>query len=486
MAILERVIVRGQTSDQAGLSQKEKLRQMKDLRFSLNHQTDEACFEFIKSGGIDVLSRILLDPTVNMQVQEEAVWSITNLSFYSSQFEGEFQVAAQALLQLLRVGRIDNLAAILNLKQQCIQALGNLAIDSAVLRGTILGLDGSGMKLIVDLIMFNRAPLSEQCFWTINNFLLSDRQCSQLLIQADICKAIVSTWDRIKTKPQELMSELTWTINYLLDFDEVSVLHVFSQIPHLLKRLTSELEFEGDRLQQSPTNRPIIRILGNLLTIPSLPQDDLVSELVSDDRFQTFMLTVLLNKPSTGLIENLSQQGNLYKKECLWLLSNILGTTSEQNFEIMVENKVLVDCVCSLANSSTDYGVRKEALVTIYNMCENYQSKYLPRIMPRNPQEAFFTMLNHYETCDPYTLQVVVSFCTLICEKYGEEAVQSIIASNTVEMIENIKYKYSENAQLVAMVNSLLDTYIYKQGNEGFEEIEGNKQSQGQPGSFSI
>lgn len=71
---------------------------MKDLRFSLNHQTDEACFEFIKSGGIEVLSRILLDPTVNMQVQEEAVWSITNLSFYSSQFEGEFQVAAQALL----------------------------------------------------------------------------------------------------------------------------------------------------------------------------------------------------------------------------------------------------------------------------------------------------------------------------------------------------------------------------------------------------
>ena len=103
----------------------------------------------------------------------------------------------------------------------------------------------------------------------------------------------------------------------------------------------------------------------------------------------------------------------------MWLLSNILGTMSEQNFEILVENKTLVDCVCEHALTSTDYSVRKEALVAIYNMCENHNSKYMPRIMPRNPQEAFFSMLSRCETCDPYTLQVAISFCTLLCEKYG-------------------------------------------------------------------
>ena len=29
-------------------------------------------------------------------------------------------------------------------------------------------------------------------------------------------------------------------------------------------------------------------------------------------------------------------------------------------------------------------------------------------------------------------------------------------------MIENVKYKYSDNIELVQMVNSLLDEYIYK------------------------
>lgn len=64
-----------------------------------------------------------------------------------------------------------------------------------------------------------------------------------------------------------------------------------------MKRLTAELEFEGDRLQQSPVNRPIVRILGNLLTIPSLPQDQIATDLVSDDHFQTFLISVLFNQP---------------------------------------------------------------------------------------------------------------------------------------------------------------------------------------------
>ena len=124
--------------------------------------------------------------------------------------------------------------------------------------------------MFIDLILFNRVSLCEKCYWTINNFLLSDRSCTPVLIEQGICKAILSNHDKIKTKSPELLAELFWTLNYLLDFDEGCVFTIYQQIPYLVPRLASELEYEGDRLNESPVNRPVIRIIGNLLTIPSI------------------------------------------------------------------------------------------------------------------------------------------------------------------------------------------------------------------------
>ena len=89
--------------------------------------------------------------------------------------------------------------------------------------------------------------------------------------------------------------------------------------------------------------------------------------------------------------------------------------------------------------------------------------------MMRNPTEAFFKMLQGYEICDPYTLQICLSYCSLICEKLGETGAKSIIDSGVAEFIENIKCKFNENQVFVQMVDSLLDTYIYCRSGEEFE-----------------
>ena len=62
-----------------------------------------------------------------------------------------------------------------------------------------------------------------------------------------------------------------------------------------------------------------------------------------DEKFQTFILQVLFN-----------QDGNAYKKECLWVLSNILGGSSEDNFEFILENKNMLEQIVKLA-SCPDY-----------------------------------------------------------------------------------------------------------------------------------
>ena len=52
-----------------------------------------------------------------------------------------------------------------------------MAIGSLDLR-KMIGAEGR-LKHFIDLIFFNRAPLSEQCFFTLNNFLLEDRSYTQ-------------------------------------------------------------------------------------------------------------------------------------------------------------------------------------------------------------------------------------------------------------------------------------------------------------------
>lgn len=41
-----------------------------------------------------------------------------------------------------------------------------------------------------------------------------------------MCKAIQNTFEKVKTKSPELMSEMLWNLNYILDFDEFCVTQV--------------------------------------------------------------------------------------------------------------------------------------------------------------------------------------------------------------------------------------------------------------------
>ena len=62
-----------------------------------------------------------------------------------------------------------------------------------------------------------------------------------------------------------------------------------------------------------------------------------------------------------------------------------MGGASEPNFEVIFEIKGLVDRICYIASTTTDPKTREEALVNIYNMCENHGSKYFEKVMLRNP-----------------------------------------------------------------------------------------------------
>lgn len=103
-----------------------------------------------------------------------------------------------------------------------------------------------------------------------------------------------------------------------------------------------------------------------------------------------------------------------------------MGGTSEHNFEFIVENKDLLERLVQLCDHES-YMIRKEAMVTIYNLCENHNSKYLSKVIAKDPTIPFYKVLQNYDKCDPYLIKIALSYCCLICEKYRETAVSNII-----------------------------------------------------------
>lgn len=82
-----------------------------------------------------------------------------------------------------------------------------------------------------------------------------------------------------------------------------------------------------------------------------------------------------------------------------------------------------MQAICDLALNNSDYSVRKEALVILYNLCENHSNKYLGRVMHYSPQQAFFNVLSRYDLCEPYLIKIAISFCSIICVQCGPDAI---------------------------------------------------------------
>eukprot|EP00347_Sterkiella_histriomuscorum_P013623 403364010 len=441
--------------------QKQNLQYLRELRQALiTHQDTQTFHQFIQKGGIQVLAAYLNDQSVSQQLQEEAIWALTNMSIFSGQYEAEFLIVCDALLMILHSEKIENLGSVLNLKQQALQTLGNLAIDSEKMRQKIMNYNPqvNGLKVIIDLMFFNRVQLSEMCLWTLNNFIIADPKYIIVCIQEGLCKAIVHTMDKIQKKTPELMSELLWCLNYMTNSEDVVIFEILKEIPDIHKRVSSELPYASQQFDL-PFIRPIISIIGNIVPL----RLEYGHELMYDERFQTFLLTVLFQPDEI----------TLYKKECLWVLSNILAGPSEHNFEFILENKNLLQQIINLAKSQ-DYLVKKEALVTLYNLCENHENRYLQKVMQKDPSSAFFSVLKNYFSSDPYLLKIAISYCSLICEKYPDIAIKLIFTEGISEMIENIQYKFENNQELVMLSSSFLEKFIYSQSHDSDLPLDDN------------
>jgi hypothetical protein len=116
-------------------------------------------------------------------------------------------------------------------------------------------------------------------------------------------------------------------------------------------------------------------------------------KLMESEAFKLFTIQTLENP-------------NGWKKDLLWLLSIIYASATELF--------VFYDQILANTNSQ-DYSVKSEALICLYNICENHSSKNL-----RNDErlfEVYVSVVRDFKANSPYILQIAISFCSLIAEK---------------------------------------------------------------------
>ena len=55
------------------------------------------------------------------------------------------------------------------------------------------------------------------------------------------------------------------------------------------------------------------------------------------------------------------------------------------------------------------------------------------QVMTKHPEAPFFEALRHFDTYDAYSLKIIVSFISLVCEKFGEVIIMQIISEGIPE-----------------------------------------------------
>jgi hypothetical protein len=157
-----------------------------------------------------------------------------------------------------------------------------------------------------------------------------------------------------------------------------------------LEKLTSELEGEYSEVPPA-VNTPILKSIGSMV-FGCL--DQISHDLMCDEKFQTFVVKILFNE---------NDNSSVFKKEVFFILSNVFASKHVENAEFITESSSLLNQICLIALKS-DYPVRKEALVALFNLGENHNSQFLSKLLQEGALEAFTSVLTSYQHWDPYHL----------------------------------------------------------------------------------
>jgi hypothetical protein len=275
----------------------------------------------------------LLSRDDHPSLQFESAWALTNIASGTSEHT-LVVIQANAVPCFIRLMQSPSLEVV----EQCVWALGNIAGDSPKCRDYILGLNA--VQPLVAVIMSAQAKVTTRrnAVWALSN-LCRGKPLPETAHVLPIVPVLASILEH--QPDEEMLQDACWALSYLSDGpnDRIEMVLNSGVLGKLVQLLGSS---------DAKTLVPALRTVGNIVT-----GNDKQTQAVLNAGALSFAPTLLKHAKKN------------VRKEVVWMISNITAGTEEQ-IQTVIAAEVLPLVLQQL--KSAEFEVKREAAWAVSNI----------------------------------------------------------------------------------------------------------------------
>ncbi|KAJ5071779.1 importin alpha [Anaeramoeba ignava] len=286
----------------------------------------------------------LLRKTQDTKLQFEIAWALTNIASGSSEQTKEVLKYDSLPIFVKLLDSHD-----LNVKEQAVWALGNIAGDSPILRDRVL--ESGILKPLVEVLKTTpKISVQRNAMWALSNCCRGkpQPQVSQFFPVFQILLEFLHSLDK------EILVDCAWALSYLSDGPNDSIQNLIEA--GIVKKVVELLDCPFFEVKV-----PVLRTVGNIVT----GNDEQTQVVISFGALPKFH--DLLKQPKINI-----------RKEVCWAISNITAGTPDQIDCIL--NLNLFQVVIELLKQDT-IAIKREATWAICNAISGGKKSQIEKLL---------------------------------------------------------------------------------------------------------